>query len=297
MIELLVVMAVIAILAALLLPVLARAKLRALEANCMSNQRQIAIAIAAYATDNADAILPYPTFSGDPLLWGRRSLGGFVSLPALPSPFGLPRTTEDGFKAFVRQQSAEYALEFTRGILRTGNPLFPYAANTGVYHCPADKRFQREPAQANGWTYLSYAKTENMAGDPHAGYWGILNPYRKSAEIRSPALTFQFTEAAGETGWGNGPWYVSWIGIYDPPQRFRFIVPPGIHHGIRTVFTYADGHVAAHKWRQPKLVRWGSTVGRGDWFSEGGTIPSAGPDYSFVGQNYQFPKWQLPSEY
>src|SRR5512140_2780157 len=58
LIELLVVIAIIALLAALLLPTLAAAKDRGLRAACISNLRQIGIAVRAYADDNEGRI-PY----------------------------------------------------------------------------------------------------------------------------------------------------------------------------------------------------------------------------------------------
>lgn len=54
LIELLVVIAIIAILAAILFPVFSRAREKAREANCMSNEKQIGLAIHMYAADNDD---------------------------------------------------------------------------------------------------------------------------------------------------------------------------------------------------------------------------------------------------
>ena len=54
LIELLVVIAIIAILAALLLPVLANAKAAAYKTNCVSNLKQVTLAVNLFADDNAD---------------------------------------------------------------------------------------------------------------------------------------------------------------------------------------------------------------------------------------------------
>jgi prepilin-type N-terminal cleavage/methylation domain-containing protein len=64
LIELLVVLAIIGILAALLLPTLARAKASARRTNCLSNLRQISLGIHLYAADNGDRLPAAPNVTG-----------------------------------------------------------------------------------------------------------------------------------------------------------------------------------------------------------------------------------------
>jgi prepilin-type N-terminal cleavage/methylation domain-containing protein/prepilin-type processing-associated H-X9-DG protein len=58
LIELLVVIAIIAVIAAILFPVFARARAKARQASCLSNQRQVALAVLQYVQDYDEQLMP-----------------------------------------------------------------------------------------------------------------------------------------------------------------------------------------------------------------------------------------------
>ncbi len=109
LIELLVVIAIIAILAALLLPVLSKTKTNALRVKCISNERQVGIALAAYCDDNGDS---FPSYTGW-ASWGGKQGSGQPASPNLPG--------------------------YSYNVPDAARPLYPYAKNTEVFHCPSDK--------------------------------------------------------------------------------------------------------------------------------------------------------------
>ena len=68
LIELLVVIAIIAVLAAILFPVFAKARAKARQASCLSNEKQVVLALLMYA-DDYDETLPKGWSQPSPGVW------------------------------------------------------------------------------------------------------------------------------------------------------------------------------------------------------------------------------------
>ena len=73
LIELLVVIAIIAILAAMLLPALGKAKQKAVQVNCISNMRQLGVAMQMFADENEDTLPPGKDSALGGLWFGQRA--------------------------------------------------------------------------------------------------------------------------------------------------------------------------------------------------------------------------------
>jgi prepilin-type N-terminal cleavage/methylation domain-containing protein/prepilin-type processing-associated H-X9-DG protein len=108
LVELLVVVVIIGILAALIMPVLSKSKANALQIQCLGQNKQIALALQMYSQDNKD-FMPWPN-------WGTNGQGWLYTVSN-----GLPP---------VPSNPPEAAYE--------GGLLWPYVKIVKVYWCPVD---------------------------------------------------------------------------------------------------------------------------------------------------------------
>ena len=96
LIELLVVIAIIAILAAMLLPALGRAKASAVQTQCLSNLKQINLAMVIYCGDNRDKTPAKDSVPGQDIWWWYKELvkgyAGIKTPTAIPA---LPQGSND----------------------------------------------------------------------------------------------------------------------------------------------------------------------------------------------------------
>jgi len=151
LIELLVVIAVVGIMAALLLPALAKTKEQARGSACRNNMKQLALAFLMYSEDNEDTF-PWPgghpgRAINSPVSYGADWCASpdFTSLPMSPSSANLPgfgHNAECGsiFPYVTSQPRREYDEK--------------YKESTDVYRCPSTGRLGeslRVNYSANGW--------------------------------------------------------------------------------------------------------------------------------------------------
>ena len=228
LVELLVVVAVIAILAALLLPALAATKSKAHAITCLNNQRQLALAVSLYAGDSNEA-LPYNTGADEITRW--RTLNWYWNWTSSLMDWQVSNTDN------------------TNTALVTMGGIGPYTGRADkLYRCPSDHVVGDLQAQA-GWTgrvrSISMNAMVGNAGQYVVGGQNTNNPgYRqffKLPEIQQPAQIFIFIEEHPDSI--NDGYFVNHI------DSLRWFDLPASYHDGAANLSFADGHLERHKWR------------------------------------------------
>jgi len=234
LIELLVVIAIIGILAALLLPVMTRAKVRAQTIGCLSNLKQMQLCFHLYVLDNNDSLPPnnfvYDIITDQPLDTG----------PSWCTNLAIFDTNAVGIQ---------------NGL------LFQYNTAIGIYHCPADpSSVQDHSGKLLPFPRLrSYNMSQSINGLTYDGDIGLEIPhYAKTTAIRDPIPSSLIVfldvheQEIMDTEFGI-PVAADWF-----DQGCWWDVPAN-RHGQGCNLSFADGHVEHWKWKTPRNV----TVPRG----------------------------------
>jgi prepilin-type N-terminal cleavage/methylation domain-containing protein/prepilin-type processing-associated H-X9-DG protein len=275
LIELLVVIAIIAILAALLLPALASAKLKATQAVCLSNQKQLLLAALMYAGQNDDKIVGAN---------GNGAMDGYINYYVIPPVWDSASLNSD-----QAVQSMAKTLS-TPGV----DPLWNYANNVNVIHCPGDTRYKFKIPGNTGWAYDSYSKTENANGENNSG----ANPtYKTIPSVLVPTSTFFFREDVDPRGMCQGTWVLNWqpnTPQAGHPQSFLWTDPSPMYHGNTSTSAFMDGHAESYTYGDGNLIKYGKDVAGGAAIDPNRINPPNynSPDYDYIYQGYRFPGWQ-----
>ncbi len=236
-IELLIVIAVIAILAAMLLPALNKAKSRALNIACLNNLREMELCSQLYSNDNNDHLVP----------------NNFVYDINTQKP--IPGNDGPSWCTNVAPYEADPSG------LQAGL-LFQYNNSFGIYHCPAD--------QSTIETYTgvklaqprirSYNMSQSVNGISYAGQISQEIPhFEKFTEIKTPTPTGLIVfldvneDEIMDTEFGLPVEVDDWFAY-----GYWWDLP-GNRHSQGCNLSFADGHVEHWKWKAPKTV----TVPRG----------------------------------
>ncbi|MGA3144719.1 MAG: prepilin-type N-terminal cleavage/methylation domain-containing protein [Verrucomicrobiota bacterium] len=233
LIELAVVLATVALLAAMLLPALAQTRQNSQVIECQANQRQLAVAWMMYARDNNDKLVPVGSLAYQPASFGENPLND-VNL----QPGGiLAQFCPGNLQSSVMTAGHYYTNWIKAGL------IYPYIQNIAVYKCPADLSMvpYNFPATFPRPSERTYSVNCYVGGmqwwDPN------YKLYRKLSDMNrpGPAHTWVFIE---ESPTSIDDCYFA----LDPATPNLWYNSPAVLHGNASVLTYADGHSEAHRW-------------------------------------------------
>lgn len=221
MIELLAVIAVIAILMGLLLPVLSRATVKADRTVCLSNQKQLDLAWQMYADDTG----------------GRLAVNDWK--------YRTADVVESPSNSWV---TGNAALDADPATISSGS-IYSYVKNIRIYRCPTD---HDTVLGTNAPVLRSYSLSCFMGGPQEdVDDYGV-DPVYQMGQIQKTSTTLTFLEEDFSTI-DDGHF------LYSATIDTWFNVPAWRHAG-GDVLAFADGHVEYWKWRSTLPASNGSSV-------------------------------------
>jgi prepilin-type N-terminal cleavage/methylation domain-containing protein len=237
LIELLVVIAIIAILAAILLPVLAAAKAKALQAQCINNEKELAVGAQLYSADNQDYMLPNSPY-------------GYAQ-----NESWCPNGTPPLGAGFVQGWGTQVGN--TNISIYTNTIMAPFmSGQLGVYRCPADVWPSQNGLRIRDYSMQGQVGNLYSATTTKNNNAGGIN-YTKITDLHSapgPADTIVFLEEHPNSLLGNAV-YDGYLEV-DSTGGSCPDVPGCNHAGYLNGMSFADGHAEMHRWLQGGKFSW-----------------------------------------
>jgi prepilin-type N-terminal cleavage/methylation domain-containing protein/prepilin-type processing-associated H-X9-DG protein len=226
LIELLIVVAIIAILAGMLLPALAKAKGKAHRTNCLNNVRQLTLCWIMYAQDH-DSLPENYHFDPDGVINSNAWIRGSM----------------DDNPAYGQVETG--VLDSTNfNTIRMGK-LFPYNDSTTIYKCPSDRS-----TTAGAPRVRSYSINGWMGGRPLAGQ-DEFRVFKKDTDIVSPSPSEACVFIDEHERSINEGWFA-----IDMKGNRGFLDAPATRHGSTYPLSFADGHVELWKLTDVRTMKW-----------------------------------------
>ncbi|MBI1176800.1 prepilin-type N-terminal cleavage/methylation domain-containing protein [bacterium] len=223
LIEMLVVIAIIAVLAALLLPALGRSKERARTIECMNNLHQLQVAWQLYIGDNNGRLVPngFGPSSGK-IPQNPSWVGGYLG--------GNPQNLDNFDVRLLIDPEYLY-----------GAMLGNYTPNARVFHCPSDRTRMLVGTQ---WRFLVRSYSLNGYMGANASKIMELGVCKTMDQIRDPVRTFTFIEEIHPTLDDGLIFAVPPNDLRDGTGGF----PKGRHLKYGNLM-FADGHWEKRHWK------------------------------------------------
>jgi hypothetical protein len=223
------------VLAALLLPVLGRAKEMSRATQCMNHLRQLHLGWQLYADDHQGRLVP----TG----WGTSS----GKVPNNPSWAGgwmdLSANNLDNFDTRLLVDPTYLY----------GGMLGHYTQTAAIYRCPSDKS-QALRGNIPQLRVRSYSLNAFMNFNNNAALMSDRRVFRTVDQIRNPARIFTFLDE-DEGSISDG----SFGTVPDPTKALGQKKMPGTRHRKHGNLIFADGHWEKKRWQYADFLRAGGT--------------------------------------